>query len=91
MKDLFELFSIFKSFIFEICMQFGIIVCTLHSDNACEYFSTSFNSFMSRQSTCPHTPQQNGVVERKNHHLVETACNPLLHANVPFHFWVMLF
>ena len=39
------------------------------------------------QSTCPHTPQQNGVVERKNRHLVETAHTLLLHANVPFHFW----
>ncbi|RVW64316.1 Retrovirus-related Pol polyprotein from transposon RE1 [Vitis vinifera] len=39
-------------------------------DNAREYFSTPFTSFMSQhgiihQSSCAHTPQQNGVVERQ--------------------------
>ncbi|RVW12716.1 Retrovirus-related Pol polyprotein from transposon RE1 [Vitis vinifera] len=39
-------------------------------DNAREYFSTPFTSFMSQhgiihQSSCAHTPQQNGVAERQ--------------------------
>ncbi|RVW79787.1 Retrovirus-related Pol polyprotein from transposon RE1 [Vitis vinifera] len=51
-----------------------------------------FTSFMSHhgilhQSSCAHTPQQNGVAERKNRHLVETARTILLHGNVPFRFW----
>ncbi|RVX02515.1 Retrovirus-related Pol polyprotein from transposon RE2 [Vitis vinifera] len=57
-----------------------------------EYFSTQFTSFMSHhgilhQSSCAHTPQQNGVAERKNRHLVETARTLLLHSHVPFRFW----
>ena len=64
----------------------------LRSDNAREYFSTPFTSFMSQhgilhQSSCAHTPQQNGVAERKNRHLVETARTLLLHNHVPFRFW----
>ncbi|RZB75887.1 Ubiquitin carboxyl-terminal hydrolase 14 [Glycine soja] len=39
------------------------------------------------QSTCPHTPQQNGIVERKNRHLLETARSLMLNSNVPTHHW----
>jgi len=39
------------------------------------------------QSSCHYTPQQNGVVERKNRHLIETAWTLLLHANLPPKFW----
>ena len=38
MKDHSKLFSIFKSFIFEIRTQFGITICTIHRSNAYEYF-----------------------------------------------------
>ncbi|RVW71744.1 Retrovirus-related Pol polyprotein from transposon TNT 1-94 [Vitis vinifera] len=61
-------------------------------DNAREYFSAPFTSFMPQhgiihQSSCAHTPQQNGVAERKNRHLVETARTLLLHSHVPFRIW----
>ena len=54
--------------------------------------STSFKEFLNtqgilHQTSCPHTPQQNGVAERKNRHLIETARTLLIHHNVPTTFW----
>ena len=39
------------------------------------------------KSSCAYTPQQNGVVERKNYHLVETTRALLLYHKVPQRFW----
>ena len=88
MKTRVELFSIFQKFHAEICTQFNTSIRILRSDNAKEYFSTPLSSFMSshgilHQSFCAYTPQQNGVAERKNLHLVETARTLLPHHKVP--------
>ena len=39
------------------------------------------------QPSCAYTPQHNGVAERKNHHLVETARTLIFHHKVPQRFW----
>ena len=92
MKHRSELFFIFQSFCAEVKTQFNTSIRTLRSDNAREYFSTPFTTFMSsqgilHQSSYAYTPQQNGVAERKNRHLIETARTLLLHSHAPFHFW----
>ena len=91
MKTRVELFSIFQKFHTEIRTEFNTLIRILRSDNAKEYFSTPFSSFMSshgilHQSSCAYTPQQNGVAERKNRHLIETASTLLLHHKVPQRF-----
>ena len=60
----------------KIRIQFNTSIRILRSDNVKEYFSMTFSSFMSsyvilHQSSYAYTPQHNGVVERKNRHLVE--------------------
>nr|KYP76032.1 Retrovirus-related Pol polyprotein from transposon TNT 1-94 [Cajanus cajan] len=92
MKNRSELFNIFLSFYSEIKTQFGKVIRILRSDNAKEYFSDCFKSFMAshgilHQSSCPHTPQQNGVAERKHRHIVDTARTLLLNANAPPKLW----
>ena len=91
MKNRAELYSIFQKFYAKILTQFNISIRVLCSDNAREYFSAPFISFMSQhgilhQSFCAPTPQQNGVAERKNRHLIETARTLLLHYHVPSRF-----
>ncbi|CAH9120172.1 unnamed protein product [Cuscuta epithymum] len=92
MKERFELFHIFQTFCAEIQTQFGHSIKILRSDNAKEFFGASFNQFMTsrgmlHQSSCVHTPQQNGVAERKNRHLVDTARTLLLHSHTPPQYW----
>ena len=69
MKTRAEIFSIFQKFHVEIRTQFNTSIRILRSDNAKEYFSMSFSSFMSshrilHRSSCAYTPQQNGVSVR---------------------------
>ena len=91
MKTCVELFSIFQKFHAEIRTQFNTSIRILRSDYAKEYLSASVSSFIFshgilHQSSCSYTPQHNGVDERKNRHLVETARTLLLH-KVPQHFF----
>ncbi|KAF3625553.1 Calcium-binding protein PBP1 [Capsicum annuum] len=64
------------------------------SDNAYELGSsaeaTSFfaENGILHQSTIPHTPQQNGVVERKHKHLLETSRALLFQSHHPIKYWV---
>jgi len=56
----------------------------LRSDNGREYLFHSFKQFMAfhgilHQTSCAYTPQQNGVVERRNRHLIETTRTLLIH------------
>ena len=92
MKNRSEVFSHFCAFCAEIKTQFNISVRTLRSDNGKEYMSNSFQSYMTQhgilhQSSCVDTPSQNGVAERKNRHLLETARALLFQMKVPKQFW----
>lgn len=64
----------------------------LRSNNGGEYTSTTFKQHLAshgiiQQTSCPYTPQHNGVAERKNRHLMEVARSMMFHANVPKRFW----
>ena len=88
MKSQIELFSVFQNFFVEIRNQFHTSILILRNDNALEYLSAPFFDFLSscgifHQSSCAYTPQQNGIAERYNRHLVETARTLLLQHTVP--------
>ena len=91
MKSRTELFSIFLKFFVEIRNQFHTSIRLLQNDNALEYLFAPFSTFLSshgilHQSSYAYTPQQNGVAELKNCHLVETAHTFLFHHTVPQRF-----
>lgn len=41
--------------------------------------------------SCPHTSEQNGIVERRHRHVVETGLTLLAQSNVPKRFWDFTF
>jgi transposase InsO family protein len=64
----------------------------IRSDNGTEFRNASFNEFclehvIDQQFSTPRVPQQNGVVERKNHTLVEMARMMLDEHRTPRRFW----
>ena len=91
MKIRYKLFSHFSAFCAEIQTQFHVFVQTLRSDNAKEYLSEPFQSFMLQheilhQTLCVDTPSQNGIAKRKNRHLLEIVDALLFQMNVPIQF-----
>lgn len=92
MKNRDEIYSIFLQFHARVNNVYGSTISTFRTDNAREFLSISLTTFLSthgivHQTSCPYTPQQNGVAERKIRHLTETARTLLHHMHVPPMFW----
>lgn len=88
-----HVFPVFRDLCALIQNQFGATIKTLRSDNGTEYVNHEFEQFLAtngimHQTTCVHTPEQNGVAERKNRHLVEVARSLMFTMNVPKFLWV---
>jgi hypothetical protein len=87
-----EVFSVFKALLALVETQFSAKIKILQSDSGGEYMSNEFQFFLQShgiisQRSCPFTPQQNGVAERKNRHLLDVVRTLLLESCVPSHFW----
>ncbi|KAI0492615.1 hypothetical protein KFK09_026891 [Dendrobium nobile] len=72
--------------------QTNYTIKTLRTDGGTEFNNYSMKSFLAskgigHQMTCPYTPEQNGVAERKNRHIVETVRSLLHKASMPFQYW----
>ena len=92
MKTRDEVPRLIQNFCRMVETQFNSKVKILRSDNAREYFAQSLNTFLEdsgilHESSCPYTPQQNGVAERKNRHILETARALLFQRHLPKYFW----
>ncbi|CAL9024197.1 unnamed protein product [Prunus brigantina] len=92
LKNKNEVFSRFQSFHNQMKTQFNAQIQILRSDNGGEFVNHDFQTYFQQhgiihETTCPQTPQQNGVAERKNRHLLETARALLIGAHVPRHHW----
>ena len=84
--------KLFKDFYTLIENQFQTKINILRTDNGKGFFNQYLGNFLiekgiQHQSTCPYTPQQNSVSERKNRHLLEVSRALMLSMNVPKYLW----
>nr|GFC22190.1 retrovirus-related Pol polyprotein from transposon TNT 1-94 [Tanacetum cinerariifolium] len=79
-------------FITQIQVGLNKTVRYIHTDNETEFVNQTVTAFYDRigvfhQKTVPRTPQQNGVVERRNRTLVEAARTMLIFSKAPMFLW----
>ncbi|KAI5353156.1 hypothetical protein L3X38_006049 [Prunus dulcis] len=85
-------FEEFHKFYALVTNQFKATIQYFQSDGGGEFISRQFSSFLDskriiHQVSCPYTPQQNGLAERKNCHIIETALTLLVASALPDKFW----
>ena len=88
-----------KSEVLEKLKEFEVITSgsdrrieTLRTDNGGEYLSGEFKEYLKSKGihhelTVPHTPEQNGVAERLNRTLMESAHTMIAHAGLSNNYW----
>ena len=87
-----EVLKYFKEFHKEAELVTGEKMKCLRSDNGTEYVNGNFECYLKlhgikRQLTAPYCPQQNGVAERVNRTLMDSARSMLCHSGLPKKFW----
>jgi len=87
-----DTFDSFAKFPKVIQNNFSLKIISLISDRGGEFVNHHFEDFcdefgISHNFSCPRTPQQNEVVERKNRVLEELARTMINEMNLPKYFW----
>ena len=72
--------------------QHNAKILTIRSDNGTEFKNYTLDEFLSdegikHQYSAPYTPQQNGVVDRKNQTLMDAARTMMAEFKSPYNFW----
>ena len=75
-----------------VATQFSVRLKVLWLDNGGEFVNTNLQEYFRVHSliheiSCAHTPQQNGIAERKNRHILEIARELLFGANALKRYW----
>nr|GEY20923.1 hypothetical protein [Tanacetum cinerariifolium] len=84
--------KVLKEFLTMIQRNIQALVITVRTDRGTEFLNKTLNAFfkeerIEHQTFTARTPEQNDVVERRNHTLVETARMMLSASKLPLFFW----
>ncbi|PKU81159.1 Retrovirus-related Pol polyprotein from transposon TNT 1-94 [Dendrobium catenatum] len=88
-SDVFSTFVNFKNQVENFTLQH---IKTLRTDGGTEFVNLAFKNYLlthgiTHQLSCPYTPEQNGLSERKHRHIIETARTLLITASMPNVYW----
>jgi transposase InsO family protein len=92
LSDKGETLETLKKFMRRAQNEFELKIKKVRSGNGTEFKNTGVEEFLSEEGIkdeflVPYTPQQNGVVERKNRTLIEAARTMLDEYKIPDNFW----
>jgi hypothetical protein len=92
LQDKSEAKGVVKKFIRRVQNEFELKVKNIRSDNGLEFRNTQVEEFLDEEGikhelSAPYTPQQNGIIERKNRTLIEAARTILDEYKTPNLFW----
>ncbi|GKA42407.1 retrovirus-related pol polyprotein from transposon TNT 1-94 [Tanacetum coccineum] len=84
--------EVLKDFLMMIQRNLQALVISVRTDRGTEFLNKTLNAFfkeegIEHQTSTPRTPEQNGVVERRNRTLVEAARTMLSASKLPLFFW----
>ncbi|XP_071719288.1 uncharacterized protein [Rutidosis leptorrhynchoides] len=87
-----QVFDNFVEFHNLIKNQFNVDIKVIRSDNGTEFCNNQMETFchtkgIIHQTSCPYTPQQNGVAERKHRHLLNVVRSLMFQGGLPLNFW----
>nr|GEY41745.1 hypothetical protein [Tanacetum cinerariifolium] len=87
-----EMPEVLKEFIMMIQRNLQALVITVRTDRGTKFLNKTLNYFykedgIEHQTSTAQTPEQNGIVERQNHTLVEAARTMLSASKLPLLFW----
>jgi len=92
LDDKTKVVEIFKSFAKRAQNEYDLTLKHIRSDNGTEFKNTHIEEFLddygiTHEFSAANTPQQNGVVERKNRTLIEMSRTMLAEYQAPIRFW----
>nr|GEU78588.1 retrovirus-related Pol polyprotein from transposon TNT 1-94 [Tanacetum cinerariifolium] len=73
-------------------VRLKVPVCRIQTDNGTEFVNQTLREYyeevgISNETSVARSPQQNGVVERRNRTLIEEACTMLIYTQAPLFLW----
>lgn len=91
-----DFYSVFKSFKTLVENQFNAKIKEYKSDGGGEFIGQNMKHYLSENGihhriSCPYTPEQNDVAERKHRHFLELGLSMMFQGHLPLQHWVEAF